>query len=111
MFSILRISESPECFSFGTQVLLKHGVLSVQNYIYVILLLTGQTERHSMIIKDDVRRLEGNDNINFYQCKQLKAKDIAKGCGEFSIPYHLKYTLYVCLKDFLDFSHKLLGLM
>lgn len=47
---------------------------------------------------------------DFYQCKQLKTKDIAKGCGE-SILYNLKYELDVFLKDFLDFSHELLGSM
>lgn len=73
----------------------------------VILPFTGQTKRHSKIIKDEVSRLQTEDNINFYQYKQLKTKDIAKGCGKFSAPYHLKYKLDVFLKDFLDFSHKL----
>lgn len=89
-----------------------HGMLSVQNYVNVILLYNwAKKKRHSKIIKDDVRRLQADDNINLYQCKQLKTKDFAKGCGEFSFPYHFKYKLDVFLKDFLDFSHKLLGLM
>jgi len=75
------------------------------------LLLTEETKRQSKIIKDEVRRLQADNNINFYQCKQFKTKNISKECGELSILYNLKYKLNVFLKDFLDFSHMLLGLM
>lgn len=61
-------------------------MFSVWNYVYVILPLTEQTKRHSKITKDEVSRLQSDDNIHFYQYKQLKTKDIAKGCGKFLCP-------------------------